>query len=290
MGVSQADVQQGLPELLLAVGLYDQAVASGFDDGQEAAPAVLTRAADRAVADPASAPASLAGIRAGAATVRAALDALAAGDEGAALAALGDVPRNSPFAEWKLFVRGLAAYYRHDDEAMRANWDHLAPDRFAARLAAPLRRLADPTAAAGDQEEFRQAIRILEKDLFGGPVVWYLDSLQQSLLDGHWREAVFAVRRWKKDFQAALPRLAERLDRLFYDTAVRKANPRWLDDLASAIDPPPWDPHWNRARAMISEADEDDNDDLETTEKLWLAYVEDLASVPNLKADERTLA
>ncbi len=95
-----------------------------------------------------------------------------AGDENAALAALGDVPRNSPFAEWKLFVRGLAAYYRHEDEAMRANWDRLAADRFAARLAAPLRRLADPACGAwrrrlgrSNDEEFRQAIRVLEKDL-----------------------------------------------------------------------------------------------------------------------------
>ena len=78
MGVSQADVQQGLPELLLAVGLYDQAVTSGkiSGDGQEADPAVLVRAADRAVADPAAAPASLPGIREGAAMVRTALDAL----------------------------------------------------------------------------------------------------------------------------------------------------------------------------------------------------------------------
>ena len=186
----QADVRQGLPELLLAVGLYDQAVTSGkiSGGGQEADPAVLARAADRAVADPASAPASLAGIREGAAMVSAALDALYAGDEGAALAALGEVPRNSPFAEWKLFVRGLAAYYRHDDEAMRANWDRLAPDRFAARLAAPLRRLADPAWAIWRSPLRPPAIRrssarrfaFWKRNLCGGPVVWYLESLQRA--------------------------------------------------------------------------------------------------------------
>ncbi len=138
MGVSQPDVQQGFPELLLAVGLYDQAVASGkirhpvlgVGGGQEADAAVLARAADRAVADPASAPTSLAGIREGAVKVRAALDALYAGDGDAALAGLGEVPRNSPFADWKLFIRGLAAYYRHDDEAMRTNWDRLGCGAF----------------------------------------------------------------------------------------------------------------------------------------------------------------
>jgi tetratricopeptide (TPR) repeat protein len=289
MGVSQPDVQQGLPELLLAVGLYDQAVASGkiCSNGQEADPVVLARAADRAVVDPASAPVSLSGIREGATRVRAALDALDGGDEGAAMAALGDVPRNSPFAPWKLFVRGLAAYYRHDDEAMRANWDRLDADRFPARLAAVLRRLADPASAGGDQEEFRQAIRILEKDLCGGPVVWYLESLQQSLRDHRWREAVFALRRWKKEFQAALPGIAQRLDRLFYDMAVRKTNPKRLRDLTTAIDPPRWDPRWNRAWAMICEAEEED---IERAQVLWLAYLEDLASMPDLKPGERTLA
>ncbi|MEI8373954.1 MAG: hypothetical protein WCJ35_14090 [Planctomycetota bacterium] len=289
MGVSQADVQQGLPELLLAVGLYDQAVTSGKISGgaQEADPAVLVRAADRAVADPATAPASLSGIREGAATVRAALDSLSAGNEGAAMAALGEVSRNSPFAEWKFFVRGLAAYYQHDDETMRANWDRLAPDRFAARLAAPLRCLADPTLAVGDRDEFRQAVRILEPDIFGGPVVWYLESLQKSLKEDRWREAVVGVRRWKKEFQPKLPGLARRLDRLFYDLAIRKANPDWLREMITTLDPPRWDPRWNRAWAMIFELDDGG---IGTIERRWLAYMEDLASIPDVRPGEQPQA
>ena len=113
-----------------------------------------------------------------------------------------------------------------------------------------------------------------------------LESLQKSLCDDHWREAVSGVRRWKKDFQATLPRLVERLDRLFYDMAVRKANLRWLDELALALDPPHWDPRWNRARAIISEKEEDG---IETVERFWLAYLEDLSSIPDLKASEQSL-
>ncbi len=260
LGVSEPEVQQGLPDLLMAVGLYDQAVASGKLSGDAAAsdPAVAAKAADRAVADPATAPASIPGIREGAAAVREALDAVHAGDENAAMAALGNVSRHSPFAEWKIFVRGLAAYYRQDAEAMRANWDRLAPDRFPARLAAALRRLSDPghpqsgpTEAGGapacGSAEFREALRVLEKDLLGETVLWCLESLQRSLAAGRWREAVFGIRRWKKDFQAAMPGLAERIERFFYDMAVRKANRRWIDDLATAVDPPWWDPRWNRA-------------------------------------------
>ena len=148
----------------------------------------------------------------------------------------------------------LAAYYRHDDEAMRANWDRLAPDRFAARLAAPLRRLADPASEQfGEQESSVRRFAFWRRTSCGGPVVWYLESLQKSLRDDHWREAVFGVRRWKKEIQAALPGLAERLDRLFYDMAVRKANHAGCSDLTTAFDPPRWDPRWNRARGIDAE-------------------------------------
>ena len=119
--------------------------------------------------------------------------------------------------------------------------------------------------------------------------MWYLESLQKSLSDDHWREAVTGVRRWKKGFQTFLPGLALRLDRLFYDMAIRKANMRWLNELAINIDPPHWDPRWFRARAMISEHNEED-DDIETVQGYWLAYLEDLASLPDLKPGERALA
>ena len=108
-------------------------------------------------------------------------------------------------------------------------------------------------------------------------MLWYLESLQKSLGDDRWREALFGVRRWKKEFQPVLPGLARRLDRLFYDLAVRKGNLRWLHDLTTALDPPSWDPRWNRARALISEVDDDQF--FETVDRFWLAYLDDLASM-----------
>ncbi len=289
LGASEPAVRQGLPDLLIAVGLYDQAVASGKVSGSIASSdsVTLARAADRAVADPTTAPASLGGIREGAAAVRAALDAIYAGAETAAMAALNEISRQSPFAEWKLFVRGLAAYYRQDAEAMQANWDRLAPDRFAARLAASLGRLSDPNSQAGDRTEFRAALRVLEKDLLGDSVIWCLESLQKSLNADRWREAVFALRRWKKDFQV-VPGLAERVERFFYDTAVRKSNRRWLDDLAAAIEAPWWDPRWNRARATICENEEESS--LQEANEFWRSYLDDLPGISELKPGERSLA
>jgi hypothetical protein len=289
LGVSQPDVQQGVSELLLAVGLFDQAVASGKLSGNAGAdPAVMARAADRAVADPAAAPASLPEIREGAARVRSALDALYEGNDDAAFAALGEVPRHSPFADWRLFLRGLAAYYRRDGEAMRANWDRLAADRYAARLSVPLRTLADPAASpAVDAEGFRQAVRVLETDLLGSPAIWCLESLQKSLRQRRWRDALFAYRRSKKDIQTALPGLAQRIDRMLYDLTIRKSERYDLDELIAGLEPPTWDPHWHRARALIAEREDEC---LMTVESHWIAYLQDLASIGDLKPAELSLA
>ena len=77
-------------------------------------------------------------VRAGAETVRAALAALQAGDEAGAIDALRDVARSSPWSDWKLFVRGLAAFSRREVDVARANWDRLDPKRAAARIARSL--------------------------------------------------------------------------------------------------------------------------------------------------------
>ena len=79
-------------------------------DSPEARERLARQAADQAVLHPERAAEAPPEVRDGAATVRAALEALQAGDEAKALEALRDVARSSPFADWKLFVRGLAAF------------------------------------------------------------------------------------------------------------------------------------------------------------------------------------
>ena len=54
--------------------------------------------------------------------IRAALQALETGEAATELKGLDGISRSSPVADWKLFVRGLAAYYRVDEATMKANW------------------------------------------------------------------------------------------------------------------------------------------------------------------------
>ncbi len=66
-----------------------------------------------------------------------------------ALLPLNDIPRQSPFAPWKLLIRAFDAFYRRNDEAVLANLAGIAPDAAPAQLVPVLRRLvsATPTGA-----------------------------------------------------------------------------------------------------------------------------------------------
>lgn len=213
---------------------------------------------------------------------------LEAGDEAQAAAFLKDVPRASPFADWKYFVRGLAAYYRQDATEMQANWQRLDAGRFAARIAAPLKALANPGVVAADDPSVADALARLGGQVLGGPILARLQQMQDFLSAGRWREAV-------KPFRAAVPllrqtdsALPQRLMMVLYATFVRKGAPEALKELAKVAEPPPMDPHWNRGLAMAWERTKEG--DWTDAEDFWRAYLDDLAGLECLAPAERTLA
>ena len=140
--------------------------------------------------------------------VRQALEALQAGDEAGALGMLRDLPRSSPLSEWKLFVRGLAAFERGDDGEAGTNWDRLAPGRAPAAIAARLRQMAGESAA-----DPGRSLESAEKLAFGEPV---LDRLRQlgTLVAGHdWNKALTLLGAVRPVLHRIDPRLPERLTR-----------------------------------------------------------------------------
>jgi tetratricopeptide (TPR) repeat protein len=287
LGVTEASVERDLPELLIAVGLFDRATTAGRGGPllQEGDP-LYVAAADHAVLRPEGAPASLPAIRQGGAVVRRALAALEAGDEAQAMALLKDVPRGSPFADWKYLVRGLAAYYRQDAAGMQANWERLDPGRFAARVAAPLRALANGASAADPATA--QRLARLGKNVLGGPILDRLQRLQELVLADRWPEVLKLLRASGPLLDQVDPALPRRIGQVLYATLVRKADPTCLRELAAVVGPPPIDPRCNRGLAMACERSEED--DPETTERYWRAYLQDLARLECLLPAERTLA
>ena len=51
---------------------------------------------------------------------------------------LKSIARSSPYADWRLFVRGLCSFYSHEFATARQNWQRLDATRRPARIASTL--------------------------------------------------------------------------------------------------------------------------------------------------------
>jgi hypothetical protein len=102
-----------------------------WPDEQPEDVAVFSKEARNALSEPS---------RSQAEAVGEALEQVAQGEFAEATARLKEIPRSSPLAEWRLFLRGLIAHYQADLESARQNWARLDPARRPARIAAALLR------------------------------------------------------------------------------------------------------------------------------------------------------
>lgn len=119
-----------------------------------------------------------------------------------ALVALDAIPRQSLFAPWKLLIRALDAFYRHDDAAVLANLERIPAETVPARLAPALRRLMPPDDSPAVPVP---AVAALIEQV-GGPrslVRTQLAQLTQALTARDGRKALAAVRSMLPSFQSA---------------------------------------------------------------------------------------
>jgi tetratricopeptide (TPR) repeat protein len=288
-----ADFALHLPEL----GMGDKAAAlASRIEAPEARLKLAAKAADQAVLHPDKIGAHQNDLQTGVLAVRGALAALDAKDEPLAWEQLRDVPRSSPFADWRLFVRGLAALRRGDAAQVAANWDRLDPDRAAhkiARLLRPAERSGDTApASTGGQQLSKSSWLALETKAFGEPVTARLEELQAAVQEQNWRE----FRKLAGPLSAALKRidvrLAERLTELLIRPVVDAENDDYsdfspgflVDILMSSVMPCRLDPRWNRMHAILCECDRETREEACT---YWKQYAADVDKVSHLTAEER---
>ena len=113
-------------------------------------------------------------------------------------------------SEWKFFVRGLAAYYRHEPDDMKANWDRLDPrtESVSDRTAAA-RALAKTSRGQRGRAQNTEA---LEKLAFGEPVLDRLISSRGLAAAQEWDKVI----RLLGPLRHALGRIDRRLARAAY--------------------------------------------------------------------------
>jgi tetratricopeptide (TPR) repeat protein len=291
-GITDPELTEPAAALMLAVGMARQALELQKRlDTPEAIDRLARQAADQAVLHPERASAASPEVRDGARRIRSALEALASVDGSTALDGLRDVARNSPFADWRLFARGLAAFRRGDDADARDNWDRLDPARAASRIA---RGLSGATEAAPLDGPPSTKLEALERRAFGEPLLGPLGELGDLVGQGLWPEAVRKLAPVRLALRRLDPALAVRLTQALYSLVIREATElsyqggqNLLKGFTKAAEPLPIDPRWNRLWALAWEGPQGHP---EEADPFWRRYIDDLQTSPAIQAEERPLA
>jgi tetratricopeptide (TPR) repeat protein len=276
-GVKDPNLLREFVLLLPRVGLADRALALQEQSGApELRDRLLLVLADRAVLHPDRAGDSLPEHRVAAGPVRLALAALDAGDTARALAALQPIPRNSPMADWRYFVRGLVAFRQRELEQAKANWERLHPDRAAKKIARALLPEVDAKAAATPPE----ALAALEPHVFGEPVLERLAEVRAALDRGDWARALQLIIPLRLTLVRIDRRFAQRLTEVVLlplSAEIKNRPPREADRLIAefktALEPLPWDPNWHRLEALLWEGPRGEPD---KAVQSWRNYLRDL--------------
>jgi len=186
--------------------------------------------------------------------VRKAFALLEAGQDDGARAALQGIGLNSPFLEWKLFLRGLLAYYQQDDARALENWQRLDGQRLPARLAGPFRFLIDAAFRRAQPSQTQNQLQKVADQLQGSPLALQLRHLQPALANEKQLPQAF---RQAEAFLPALrqqaPTLVGRLAACFFWAIVNHGNPEDKNRYLRVFGAPAADPHLLRLEALALE-------------------------------------
>jgi tetratricopeptide (TPR) repeat protein len=290
-GLHEETVRRRAPELFARAGMMEQALRLGDGDAAADASRLAAMAADQAVLYPAEANQAPPETRTHAAAVRAALKALEDGKDSDADQAVAGIDRSSPFADWRIFIRGLAAYYRQEIEEARRSWSRLDPQRPPAKVVSALEhwggsRAAGAAGAAASYSDL--SLEELDRSLGQQPVLGPLNQIAQLAAENRWDEAIVVLRTARGALRQFDPEFLRRLVGVFYNRLAFEGDDAALRKLSRAVDGPPLDPWWHRAHALAAENSPDE--DLELSDDIWLRYEKDLANLPAFNAQERRLA
>lgn len=179
-----------------------------------------------------------------------ALELLRHGADAQALESLQDIPRSSPFADWRLFVRGLVACYAADMSAARKAWERLDPARRPARMAAVLLKAEGdaPLFAEGRQPsaELTEAARQLRRRQH---ILAAARSIASASSPSS--QTKFSVAQAKQlvpfrdEYRSQDPEFVNRFGQACVRRATCQENSEVFNLLISQVPGPAHDPHWN---------------------------------------------
>ncbi len=290
-GVTDTKLREDLPPLLVKVGLAGAAFRmEGRADSAPVQSRLVLLAADQAVMHPGRSQPPSPEVGQEAALVRQAIEALQAADEAKALGSVRDISRSSPLSDWKLLVRGLAAFYRGDHDEAQANWSRLDPERAPLKIARHVQNLQQ----GHPEKDGLPAFEKLEGLVFGEPILPRLSELADLVQRDRWPDVFRRITALWISLSAVDPRLAQRLTSILIEPLLKRATcltcrsgARLLRDFTQVAEPPAIDPAWNRLWALAWERSCDGHS---KAIDHWTRYIADLETCAAIKAADRPLA
>jgi tetratricopeptide (TPR) repeat protein len=198
------------------------------------------------------------------------------GEDDAARSSLQRIGLRSPFLEWKLFLRGLQAYYQNDDSRALENWQRLDLGRLPARLAAPLRYRIDTAFRAAQPPATQAALQRQIEAMEGSSLLPRLRELQRHMenknsLASAFRQAESLLPLLRAENAALVARLAS----CMY-WAMLNTGPDDVRRYTRVFGVPPQDPSFMRLSALGNERTNDPED----AYLCWGDYEKDIAAHP----------
>jgi tetratricopeptide (TPR) repeat protein len=180
--------------------------------------------------------------------------ATTSGDRATAEDGVEQRPATSPFLEWKVFLRGLLAFYHDQDERAVENWQRLDPGRLPARLAAPLRFQIDPAYRQAQPPAVQAALQKQADRLQASGLVIPLRTLQAALADADQLASAFRLAEGLvQALRQQFPRLVPRLAACFYWAVINSGQPEDVRRYERVFGTPADDPGLDRLRALLFE-------------------------------------
>ena len=202
---------------------------------------------------------------------------LQAGDDEAMRVSLQPIGLRSPFLEWKLFLRGLQAYYQNDDPRALENWQRLEPERLPAHLAAPLRFSIDKDYQAAQPPKTQAILRKQADTLQSSESLRLLNDLRSATAGPkHYPSILRKAEAAKKVLEAEAPHLVPRLATYFYWATMTQGEPEDVPRYQRTFGAPAHDPHFHRLHALAWERAHV----LDEAHKHWQQYEKEIEANP----------
>ena len=220
---------------------------------------------------------SLAGeLQVGAATVIESLELTSLGQFEEAVAKLKDIARSSPFSDWRLFVRGLHAFYADDIETARQNWSKLDVTRRPARIASTLllaetgQPLSDNISSAHkDLLEHAQTLRLRKNLVMAAEAIAKVKHRDPEVTFSVSQSAMLL--NLITSFRKLDPEFVSRVGQACVGLSIKQGDMEVFDRLKRLVPGPPDDPNWHRTKSIYMLNFEDS---LELMKKASWAYIE----------------